>query len=208
MDGSPASEKPRSGVERNIVLLTLNVRNLIQRQADQGAACFHGNASFLPQPAYVNRLFDTQGKRKILNWFEEIVKGIDLITVDGILCQICNKNQADIGVKLTQFSCCGHSIHLRHLDVHQNHIRIRRVVIQKTHPIFEMPYDETASVFRFVSAKKLLQLLEVGGIIFYNRNTEHENRIPLLLKAPLHKRGKRSGNHVGYGFVWHGPLLS
>ena len=76
------------------------------------------------------RLGYFQRKGEIADWLEYKIQGAHLIALDGILGHVGNKNDDNVLIELPDTFGCGHTIHQRHLNVHQDNVPDWMIILQ------------------------------------------------------------------------------
>ena len=138
-------------------------------------AALHGNREILFYPRFYIHKSPCHRfrEREIRNWFQHIIHGIYLISLDRILRHIRSKNKKYSLVKFPDFLSCTHSIKKCHLNIHQNQIIVRRVICNDVLSIFKFCNVKFLSVLFPISFKTLPQRFSVRFAVIHDCNTNH-----------------------------------
>ena len=133
-------------------------------------------------------------KRKVRYWFQYVIQCAYLISLNGILCRVGNKDNQHFFIELANPSGCLHSVELRHLDIHQQNIINRAVVFGELYSIGKLLNLKLCLILPGITLKIIYQLAASGFIVFNDCNTHSFpllHRAFFLLKSYLAK--KRAG---------------
>ena len=98
--GAPLADDLGAGVEKDIVGLHLDIEDAARRDAPQKAFPSFDvqHRAVRPGGQRPQRPFQLDRKGKVVHRLENVVKGLDRVSLDGILCQVGHKDDHDPGI--------------------------------------------------------------------------------------------------------------
>ena len=170
------------GIKADLVAVTFHIIDGGGVQAAHAAV--HGDGQIMPRPPcqLVDRLLQLLRKGKVRHRFQYIVQRTDLVPFDGILRHVGDEHEQYIVVQLADALGSLHAVQPLHLNIKEDHVKGRAVVLQNLIAIGEACHLKLGAVLAGVAAHIVVQLVAYGGFILDNGNFDHSGSLGFVVR--------------------------
>ena len=122
-------------MKNQIMIAYFNIIKVARRDPLDVGTAVDIDIQRLPGGEHPHDLVHQDGKREIPKGLYHIADSADFISLHRILHHARHKDKDHIGIELAQLERAVHPVHIRHFNIHKDHVVLRRIIADEVHAV-------------------------------------------------------------------------